>query len=124
MSELPYICKSPSGISYSLHFKIPIKEYEEMKSKLSKVDHAKFEKFAKLICEEHGVKTYNIGYPKLKWSSGGELECIVIGTNCACISKEARSNEVGYFFHNIDWPNQALAALEILARFYTSLSGL
>ena len=123
MDKIPYISKRDSlSREYSLHFKISIKEYEQMKSKFSKIDHKGFEKFAKSICKEHGIAMDKDNYPNLRWGAEGELEHILVGIGCACISKE--SNDAGniiYSFHNIEGADQALAALQILATFYGSL---
>jgi hypothetical protein len=121
MSEIPFISWNSSAAEYCLYFKIPIKEYEQMKSKLSKVDHATFEKFAKSICEEHGVKTLDACYPRLRWGAEGELESILLGVNCACVSKESNVSDIAYTFHNIARAGHALAALQILAKFYSGL---
>jgi hypothetical protein len=121
MSEIPFISRNNSAAEYCLYFKIPIKEYEQMKSKLSKVDHATFEKFAKSICEEHGVRTLDACYPKLRWNAEGELEGMLVGVNCACVSKESNVSDIAYTFHNIVGADQALAALQILAKFYSGL---
>jgi hypothetical protein len=121
MGEIPFISWNSSAAEYCLHFKIPIEEYEQMKSKLSKVDHSVFEKFVKSICEEHEVETYDACYPRLRWNAEGELESIVLGVNCACVSKESNVSDIAYTFHNIARAGHALAALQILAKFYSGL---
>lgn len=120
MGELPYISKNLPDSTYTLHFKIPVKEYNELKSKLSQINKERFEKIAKSICEEQGIKTHDV-FPRFKWSAEGELESIAMGVNCACVSKGLSLGEIAYSFHNIDWADQALAALQILSTFYNAL---
>ena len=122
MVEIPYIGYNSDAGEYYLYFKIPINEYEKMKSHLSDVDKKAFGKFAKTVCENHGIKTWDT-YPELRWNmESGELEGLLMGIDCACVSKEKDRGAISYTFHNISGHDQALAALEILAKFYKGLA--
>ena len=116
--EFPYV--GFNGRGYDLYFVLP-KEYEQWKKEiLPSMNHEGIERMAKSIFEKNDLST--LGFPRFKWSECGELENIALGLNCACVSKSKGLSGESYHFHNIDFPHQALAALEILSTFYTWVS--
>jgi hypothetical protein len=109
--DVPYIIRNENG--YGLEFTLPLAEIDD--ARLGEVDHEKSELFARQICEKHGAKPH-ISYPKLRWD-GKELKGMALGDNCACVGSEVMEGRRTYYFHNIDFSWQALAALEFLASY-------
>jgi hypothetical protein len=100
-----------------LYFILP-KEYEQWKEKVfPKLPHEGIEKLAKGIFEKHQLPTFP-DFPRFKWNEGGEPVNIALGSNCACVGLSKDAGNRSYHFHNVDHSPQAMAALEILSRWY------
>lgn len=114
--QIPYIEKNGG---YRLYFEIPLDEYNQWKSNLSKFSPKNFENFAKILYETRMPSKIN--YPKLRWNKEGELVEILLGDNCACVQSSKDQDSIKFYFHNIDFPDQAIVALEILAKYFNFL---
>jgi|GEM_PF-4115733 len=117
---VPSIGREENG-EYKLEdFTLP-PEYEAWKTMLSEgteESRVRFAKFAKIIFEAHNGPS-KFGFPRLEWNKNGELERVVLGTNCACA--QLATTGKSYVFHNIDLAGQAMAAYQILAKYINAL---
>lgn len=109
--RLPYIHKH--GETYQLRFEIP----EGTDLSLEQKFHESLSASAKRIYESHGVTQR--GFPRLLWSDSNELENIALWENAGGVFRD--TDRRGYNLKNIDFPQLALAGLQILAEYFKIL---
>jgi len=116
--DVPFIKKAGVGQGYSLEFRIPLMELEQAHNGLDALDINQFEKFVSRIyatCTQSYTKP-DTGYPKLYWE-GKLLVGMIVSTNDARVDSKIIGLERHYQFRNIEYPWQAIVALQILAEY-------